>query len=109
MAVKLETRGNTVTARLFGELDHHTAKPLREQIDEAVERQRPQQLQLDFGGVTFMDSSGIGLIMGRYRLMGVLGGRLRVCGADARVRQLMRLAGLDRLEIWEKEENNHAG
>ena len=90
-------------AHLSGELDHHTAQALREQVDAAIERSAPALLRLDFQGVTFMDSSGVGLIMGRYRLMRLLGGRLYVCGASERVRQMMRMAGLDKLDIWEKE------
>ena len=108
MAVQLECRERELVARLSGEIDHHTAAPLREQIDTAVERQNPKRLRMDFSNVSFMDSSGIGLIMGRYRQMRIIGGDLRVCGAGERVRQMMRMAGLDRLDIWEKEEQAHA-
>ena len=90
-------------AHLSGELDHHTAQALREQVDAAIERSAPALLRLDFQDVTFMDSSGVGFIMGRYRLMRLLGGRLYVCKAGERVRQMMRMAGLDKLDVWEKE------
>ena len=72
---------------------------LKERMDLAVERTRPQRLRLDFSDVSFMDSSGIGLIMGRYRLMQLEGGTLVVTGASERLRKVMRLAGLDRLGI----------
>lgn len=61
-----------------------------------------KRLRLDFEGVTFMDSSGIGLVMGRYRLMQLAGGRLSVTGASERIQKIMRLAGLDRLHILEE-------
>lgn len=109
MAVELESRERELVARLSGELDHHTAGTLREQIDAAVERLQPKRLRMDFRDVTFMDSSGIGLVMGRYRLVRLAGGTLLVCGASERVRQMMRMAGLDSLDIWGKEEQNHAG
>ncbi|MBE6757008.1 MAG: STAS domain-containing protein [Ruminococcaceae bacterium] len=108
MAVQLECREREVVARLSGELDHHTAGPLREQIDAAVERLHPKRLCIDFRDVTFMDSSGVGLVMGRYRLMRLTGGSLLVSGANDRVRQMMRMAGLDSLDIWGKEERNYA-
>ncbi len=102
MAVQLESRERELVARLSGELDHHTAGELREQIDAAVERLHPSCLRMDFHDVTFMDSSGVGLVMGRYRLVRLTGGTLLVCGASERVRQMMRMAGLDSLDIWGK-------
>ena len=81
MPLSLEVTAEQVTAWLSGEIDHHAAIDLRRQIDEAVLAGPPPLLVLDFGGVTFMDSSGIGLIMGRCRLMQESGGRLLVIRA----------------------------
>ncbi len=108
MAIQLESRERELIARLSGEIDHHTAGELRRQMDAAIERGNPRCLRMDFQDVTFMDSSGVGLIMGRYRLMCLIGGRLQICGAGDRVRQMMRMAGLDTLDIWGKEERQHA-
>ena len=99
MAVTLEVTNEEITAYLSGEIDHHSAVELRRRIDESVLSGTPERLILDFSGVTFMDSSGIGLIMGRYRLMQLEGGTLVVTGASERLRKVMRLAGLDRLGI----------
>lgn len=104
MAVQLERREGELIARLSGELDHHSARSLREQVDAAVEQSSVRRLQLDFQGVTFMDSSGVGLVMGRYRLMHTLGGTLAVSGTSERIRQMMRMAGLDKLPIWDGEQ-----
>ena len=68
MNVTLESSGNLLIAYLFGEIDHHTAVAVRSQIDSAIQDKLPGHLILDFKNVTFMDSSGIGLVMGRYRL-----------------------------------------
>lgn len=76
MALRMENSSGGLTVWLTGELDHHSARMMREQIDAAVERTRPSVLRLDFSGVGFMDSSGIGLIMGRYRLMQLYNGKL---------------------------------
>ena len=97
MVIRMDASPSGVTIWLSGELDHHAARSLREQIDGAVDRTGAKRLRLDFEGVTFMDSSGIGLVMGRYRLMQLAGGRLSVTGASERIQKIMRLAGLDRL------------
>lgn len=69
MSVTVESSGNLIIAYLIGELDHHTSAETREKIDNVISYKKPQHLILDFKNVTFMDSSGIGLVMGRYRLM----------------------------------------
>lgn len=97
MALKLECTDGAVTALLDGEIDHHAAGGIREEIDETVERLRPPVLTLDFQNVTFMDSSGIGLVMGRYRIMHEIGGKLVVRNTSLHIRKVMRLAGIDRL------------
>ena len=69
MSVKIINDENKLTAVLSGEIDHHIAKELRRDIDFAVREFQPEELVLDFAEVGFMDSSGIGLVMGRYKLM----------------------------------------
>ncbi len=97
--VELIQDGQRLTAQLTGEIDHHTAREMRERIDAAVLRGQVTTLRLDFGGVTFMDSSGIGLIMGRYRLMQGLGGKVEVIRASRRMTKLMEMAGLGLLKV----------
>ena len=87
------------TAFLSGELDHHHVKEIREQIDFAVREQLPQTLILDFLHVTFMDSSGIGLIIGRSRLLEETGGRLEIHNPSQQIRKVLRLSGADRLAV----------
>ena len=99
MVIRMDASPAGVTVWLSGELDHHAARSLREQIDGAVDRTGAKELRLDFEGVTFMDSSGIGLVMGRYRLMRLTGGKLTVTGASERIQKVMRLAGLDKLQV----------
>ena len=96
--------------QLSGDIDHHKASKLREDIDNAVNKNRPKVLELDFQNVTFMDSSGIGLIMGRYRLVTGWSGRLVVSHTPAHIEKLMHLAGLGALPIFEdigKDEMNN--
>ncbi|MBR5134698.1 MAG: STAS domain-containing protein [Clostridia bacterium] len=100
MDVKTSAENAVTTVYLAGELDHHHAAPLRERVDEIVRMRHPQKLVLDFSGITFMDSSGIGFVMGRYKLMQSIGGTVQVVGASPRMEKVMRLAGLERLPIW---------
>ncbi len=99
MVFRVENRADVTTVYLSGELDHHGAGKLRDQVDLSIERAKPKQLVLDFSDINFMDSSGIGFVMGRYRLMQQLGGSLKLAGLSTRMERVMKLAGLDRLNI----------
>ena len=100
MQLELTRAAGVLTAHLIGELDHHAAAPLRREIDTAVLSCRCTRLILDLKRLTFMDSSGIGLIMGRYRLMSAQNGSLRVENAPKNIEKMIKLAGLERLPIW---------
>ena len=81
----------TLAAYLTGEIDH-AAQALRREIDAQIDARMPELLTMDFSGVTFMDSSGVGLILGRGRQMSGLGGRLVVQNAPDTVRRMLDLA-----------------
>lgn len=102
MKVDIKTYGNTVEAYLDGELDHHNAPDIREKIDTAVNNRQPDELILDFGGVSFMDSSGIGLVMGRYRLIEDKNCRLTIKNLSVHAYKVMQLAGLERIATLQK-------
>ncbi len=101
MSVRITLTEESLTAYLSGEIDHHSARPIREEIDAAAVRSQPQEMFLDFKDVTFMDSSGIGLVMGRYSLMQELSGKLFVVNMSSHISKVMKLAGLDRLSVME--------
>ena len=86
-----------MVAVLSGEIDHHCARPMRVEIDEMIEQVQPTVLILDFGGVTFMDSSGIGLIMGRHRTMQEIGGEVIVQNPPPHIRRVLRISGIERI------------
>lgn len=102
MGVKIAADGGTITAILDGEIDHHTAKGMREKIDEAINKKHPTQLNLDFGGIQFMDSSGIGLIMGRYKLMKTIGGKVKAINLSRSMERMVKLSGLGALGVIEE-------
>lgn len=104
MPVEIDIEERSVTAYISGEIDHHSAADLRNKIDEAVENSYPEILVLDFGGVNFMDSSGIGLVMGRYKLMKNLSGRVLIENAPRQIKKVMKMAGIEKLLSEERGE-----
>ena len=97
-----ERQGDGMTLRLCGEIDHHRAARLRCEMDERIRACRPSVLRLDASGVSFMDSSGLGLIMGRYALLERLGGKLVLCEPSPTVERMVHLAGMERIIKIEK-------
>jgi len=97
MPVKFDTSNHKMTAYLSGEIDHHNAQTLREAIDAELCRARPGTLRLDFGGVSFMDSSGVGLVMGRFKALGAYGGKLELANLPGQISKVMRLSGIEKI------------
>lgn len=100
--IETSINGSQLTVKISGEIDHHSARPLREKIDEALYFHRSKSVALDLSGVAFMDSSGLGLILGRFTLARELGGVLRVVNPNESVLKVLELAGTDRLIKIEK-------
>ena len=69
MQMEIEAAGDRLTARIKGELDHHSAAQARAQLDALLTDERIRELRIDLRGLTFMDSSGLGVILGRYRVI----------------------------------------
>lgn len=92
-----EKKKNTLTVRLTGELDHNVAASIREELDELILDPMVRRLIFDLNGLEFMDSSGIGLIIGRYKLMARRGGSVAVSCRRGRVDQIFEMAGLYQL------------
>ena len=97
METLLEYKGDTMIVRLQGELDQHYATQLRRTIDSQVTHRGIHKIVFDFTNVGFMDSSGIGVIMGRYRLMQSVGGKVCAFGITQRVDKLVEMSGIKRI------------
>ena len=94
MQIRSETAGPRVVARLVGELDHHCAAETRRALDARLSNPGVRELELDLRGVSFMDSSGLGVILGRYRTLSRRGGSMALCGANKHVERILRMAGV---------------
>jgi stage II sporulation protein AA (anti-sigma F factor antagonist) len=92
-----DAESRALLAELSGDLDHCTARPMRTAIDTEIMKRLPLKLILDFENVPFMDSSGIGLLIGRYKLMNDLGGSMIAVNPRPEVKKIMELAGVRRL------------
>lgn len=101
MNLRIELKGGVMTASMRGELDHHSAGEMREQIDSTAKKVRPQKLILDFKEVPFMDSSGIGLILGRVRTAALWGGHVTVRGLSPQLKKMAELSGVSALAVLE--------
>ena len=95
--LNIEYSENLLRIGIAGEIDHHSAKRIREKIDELLTRYRPTVLVLDLDGICFMDSSGLGLILGRIESAREIGCRLELTNVGDRVMKILSLAGAKRI------------
>ncbi|MBO5906738.1 MAG: anti-sigma factor antagonist [Clostridia bacterium] len=90
--------GRVLTVRIKCEIDHHTARRMRDKIDEKLYATKPELLVLDFSEVRFMDSSGLGLIIGRSQKGALVGASVRLCGLSDTLYKLIRLSGIEKVK-----------
>lgn len=94
---KYEVRGKTLRYLMPKELDHHVAQPLCRELDMLIESFGVRELELDFAGTEFMDSSGIGVVIGRSKTMQFRGGKVSVVHLGKRVAMIFESIGLQKL------------
>lgn len=94
MEMRLERVGTTLVAKLDGELDQSCAAEIREKIDKEINMHSIINLVMDFDGVDFMDSSGIGMLIGRYKLIKARGGKMLIIRTSPQVNKIIELSGL---------------
>ena len=95
--IRYETNKETLVIHVGGEIDHHSAVAVRTGIDAEIASKRPSRVLLELSDVDFMDSSGLGLIMGRFALVKQYGGTLAVLDPSPAVLKIMKLAGMERM------------
>ena len=101
--VSIEKNGDVLIAYLKGDIDHHTAQKMKTRLDSEIMYHSCKLVILDFSGVGFMDSSGIGLILGRLKLISTIKARLSVQGVPVNMMKILKLAGITHI-ITEKKE-----
>lgn len=91
-----EQSSGGLTVHLPAELDHHTADTIRKEVDKKIVQNGISAIIFDFGNTTFMDSSGIGLLMGRYKMVNYVGGSVHAIHVSEKVEKLLTLANVQR-------------
>jgi len=79
---------------LFGEIDHHASLYIKEEIDNYLERHNIKKILFNFKDVTFMDSSGVGMIIGRYKKLQNIGGKIAVVNLSPKIRRIFQMSGI---------------
>ena len=95
--IKHSARGDTVTVALEGELDHHSAQSVRAELESLIASPHVRHLVLDLGKLSVMDSSGIGVVLGRYKTLAKRGGSVSVRSPNAHVNRIFAMSGLYQL------------
>ena len=101
MAVICKAKDRTLYAEMKGELDHHGARNALRELELSIDAALPKKLVLDLAGVTFMDSSGIAILLRANRRMGELEGSMEVVHVPEQAGKVLRAAGVDRLIKFE--------
>lgn len=97
--LRIYNDGKRITAALSGDIDHHAARELRAELDEVIRLSRPELLIIDMENVGFMDSSGIGLILGRMKNVREYGGEILIKNARPDIAAVIKLSGLSNLLV----------
>lgn len=92
--IDMEVKRDVLLIRISGELDHHTADELREQATKAIENEGIRHIVMNLEHLTFMDSSGLGVILGRYKQIKQLHGEMVVCAISPPIKRLFDMSGL---------------
>ncbi len=104
--IQMEHRRKALIVRLAGELDHHTAETVRTQIDDAIRRYETSHLIVSLKELVFMDSSGLGVILGRYKAITAKGGKMVLCDVAPSVGRLFEMSGLYKILSVESSEKD---
>ncbi|NEZ45613.1 anti-sigma F factor antagonist [Clostridium niameyense] len=94
MYLDFQQQENTLIVSLVGELDHHSAEEVRNIIDDRLDRENINKFIMDFSKVTFMDSSGIGVVIGRYKKLSVKNGQIAITNVQEPVKRVFELSGM---------------
>lgn len=97
MNVDFTQEGRTLIVKLDGDIDHHTSEEIRRKIEKEFSKRGVQHINFDFTKVSFMDSSGIGMIIGRYKAVDKLGGQVVVSNINDSVYRLFEMSGLHKI------------
>ncbi len=105
MELEMLHKNDSLVVRLYGELDHFASQKIRKEVDGEYRKEISRNILFNMENLSFMDSSGVGVIMGRYKLVASKGGKVAVCGISLSLKKVMEVSGLLKLvEVYENED-----
>lgn len=97
MEISVHVKNKTLIASLKGDLDHHSAKEVKDMIEEVIKNRGTENLIFDLSNLSFMDSSGIGVVVGRYKLVSNMGGRVAIIRGSSSIDRLLKMSGITKI------------
>ena len=105
MHVEYEKKEKKLILKIEEEIDHHNSEKIRKRADYEIEIHIPKKVVFDLEDVSFMDSSGIGMLIGRYKLASMLGGKTNIINVKPAVKKVLEMSGVLKLISIEENEN----
>lgn len=97
MNIKYDEVDKLLTCQITEEIDHHTTEKIRRILDDEIERYVPSRIVFDFDKVSFMDSAGIGMILGRYKMIRMLGGCMEMINVKPNIKKIFEMSGIPKI------------
>lgn len=97
MNIKYEKKDKLLLVEITEEIDHHAVEKIRRKVDDEITRYMPRKTIFDFSRVTFMDSAGIGMVLGRYKMMKLIGGSLEIVNISSTVKRILEMSGINKI------------
>ena len=97
MNIDYSKKDKLLTVKITEEIDHHIVEKIRRKVDDEITRYMPRKTIFDFGRVSFMDSAGIGMIIGRYKMMKLIGGEMEIVNISPNVKRILEMSGISKI------------
>ena len=97
MEINYSKKDKLLKVEITEEIDHHIVEKIRRKVDDEITRHMPRKTVFDFDRVSFMDSAGIGMIIGRYKMMKLIGGSLEIINISQTVRRILEMSGINKI------------
>ena len=97
MKISYQKEDKQLLVEITEEIDHHVAEKLRRKVDDEITRYMPRKTIFDFSRVSFMDSAGIGMIIGRYKMMKLIGGEMEIVNISPNVKRILEMSGISKI------------
>jgi stage II sporulation protein AA (anti-sigma F factor antagonist) len=94
MHIQVKHQSDYVTAYLYGELDHHSSEKVKSELDDIIRKYRDANLILDLKNLSFMDSSGLGVLLGRYKKLKAIGSTMYIKNANRQIEKVFDVSGI---------------